>query len=344
MGLTVSQINDLVLLTHESLVRKGAWLDAQTDLTKHVLCRELWKKRQKKFAGGHPWEWQMQIDHNYSARAVKLYQKNVSAINDTMITASVEPRFVNAHYTYDVREKAFNRGPEQIADFLKTKIVAARVSLFEYLETVLLGKPESSDDKETPYGIKYWVVQDEDEGFNGENPDGFTGGRAGVSSSTYSRLKNYTGTWSAVTDEDLLAKLSRMMRKTDFMSVVDHSEPKLGAPGRLILVDDYVYGACEQLLRAGNMNIGTDLAKYNGRVMYGTSPLTYTPKLDAESNHPVYTLNTEFLQIGVQEGWEEKTSGPNLLSGYTHVYRVDTDATLQMICTDWRRQGVLYKA
>jgi hypothetical protein len=333
-----------VLLTHESLVKRGAWLDAQTSLTKHVLCRELWKARQKKFAGGHPWEWQVQVDHNHSARHVKLYQKNASAINDTMVTASVEPRFVNAHYTYDVREKAFNRGPEQIADFLQTKVVASRVSLFELLEYDLLHKPEDSTDTETPYGLEYWVVKNATEGFYGADPSGFTGGRAGLPTATYANLANYSGTYAAVTDEDLLTKLSRMMRKTDFTSVVEHAQPTVGAAGRIILVGDTVYGACEQLLRAGNMNIGNDLVRFNNKVMYGSTPLTYTPKLDGESDAPVYTLNTEYLQIGVQEGWEDTVSPPILVPGYTHVYRVDTDCTLQMVCTDVRRQGVLYVA
>lgn len=346
MGLAFTDIADAVLLTQEELIRRGAWVDAQTSLQNHVFTRRLWKdgKLQKKFQGGHPWEWPIQVDHNYSARAVGLYQTDASAINDTMVMASVQPRHVNAHYTYDLREKAFNRGATAIADHIKTKYVACMVSLFEYLESVLSSKPDDSTDKLTPYGLTYWVVKNATEGFYGADPSGFSGGRAGVPTSTYSRLANYSGTYTEVNDEDLLPTMSRMVRKIDFRPVVVHSTPEVGGMSKAWFTNDTLYGKLEQLLRASNMNLGTDLGRYNGMASYNSVPIEWASKLDSDTDNPIYALNFDCLALGVLDGWQERWTPPYMVPGSHTVQRVDVDLTCQMICTDVRRQGVLYEA
>ena len=133
MGLQYADIDDAVLLTLQNLIKKGAFLDLQTDLQDHVAVREMWKNRQKKFDGGYPWDFQAQIDHNYSARAVAMYETDGTAMTDTMIEGSVTPRHVNAHYIYDQREPAFQRGGKAIVDLIQTRYVAMMVSLYEYL-------------------------------------------------------------------------------------------------------------------------------------------------------------------------------------------------------------------
>jgi len=47
MGLSFSQIDDAVLLTQNTLVKRGAFVDMQTDLTDHVAVREMWKGKRK---------------------------------------------------------------------------------------------------------------------------------------------------------------------------------------------------------------------------------------------------------------------------------------------------------
>ncbi|KKK67907.1 hypothetical protein LCGC14_2949370, partial [marine sediment metagenome] len=70
-GLQFSDIDDAVISTQANFVKKGAFTDLQTDLQRHVLVRELWKGRYKNaFVGGDPWEFEAQVDHNYSAKAV----------------------------------------------------------------------------------------------------------------------------------------------------------------------------------------------------------------------------------------------------------------------------------
>jgi hypothetical protein len=343
MSLQFSDIDDAVLLTQQNLIKRGAFVDMQTDLTDHVAVREMWKSKQKKFSGGNPWEFECQVDHNHSARAVELYETDGSSINDTMIKGTVEPRHVNAHYLYDQREPAFQRGGVSIVDLIQTRYVAMQVSLFEYLESVLWGKPSDSSDHKTPFGVKYWVVQNASEGFNGADPVGFALGRANIQTATQPRWANYTASYSLVSSEDLVRKMRRMHRKIQFRSVVSHAQPEMGPMKNGIYTDDTTIGLMEELIEAQDMSLGTDLASRDGRVVFKSSPLVYAPKLDDDGNGPVYMLDWNWMAIGVLEGWENQLTAPYMVPGKHLVRRVDLDATLQMVCTNLRRQGVMYK-
>jgi len=344
MGIPFSDIDDAVALTQEKLVKRGSFLDLQTDLTDHVAVREMWKGRKKKFEGGNDWRFDAQIDHNHSARAVGLYETDGSAIIDTTISMKVGPRHVNAHYTYDKHEPAFQRGGLAIADYVKTKYVAMMVSFYEYLETILWSKPTDSSDEKTPFGIAYWVTKAASEGFNGLDPSGFSDGRAGKSSTTYPRWANYGSPYVAVSKEDLVRRMRRGHRRTQFRSPVSHAQPDLSGMKNGIYTNDSVIGIMEELLEAQNMNLGNDLASKDGRTLFKGTPVTYAPKLDSDSSNPIYTLDWKWLAIGVLAGWENNLTKPYMVPNKHLVSRVDLDATLQMICTNLRKQAVYHIA
>lgn len=342
MTIQYADIDDAVLLTQENLVSRGAFLDLQTDLTDHVAVREMWKGKKKTFVGGNDWEFQAQIDHNHSARAVGLYETDGTSLTDTMITMQVQPRHVNAHYIYDQREPAFQRGNVQIVDLVKTRYTGMMVSLFEYMESVLWSKPASSADTKTPFGITYWVVKNATEGFNGGDPTGFSAGRAGKSTSTYPRWANYSGAYEAITKEDLIRKMRRAHRKTQFRSPVSHAQPTLGAMRNGIYTNDTVVGLMEEILEDQNMNLGNDMASKDGRALFKGTPVTYAPKLDDDTENPVYMLDWEWLAVGVLAGWENQLTAPYMVPNKHTVRRVDLDCTMNMICTNLRRQCVLH--
>lgn len=343
MSLAFTDIDDAVLLTQENLVKRGAFLDLQTDLSDHVAVRELWKGRQKQFGGGHPWEFQAQTDHNHSARAVGLFETDGSALTDTMVTGSIEPRHVNAHYIYDQREPAFQRGPEKIVDLVQTRYVAMMVSWYELVEEFLWTKPTDSSDKRQPYGMTYWITEATDttnEGFYGANPSGFTSGKAGISQGDYARWANWFARYISVTKEDLVRKMRKGHRNIQFRSPVAHSQPELGAMRNGIYTGDSVIGLMEEVLEDQNMNLGNDLDSKGGRVLFKGTPVTYAPYLDNDSQNPVYMLDWKWLAVGVLNGWESNLTKPYMVPGKHLVRRVDLDATLQMICTNLRRQAL----
>jgi hypothetical protein len=348
MGLAYSQIDDAVLLTQQNLVKRGAFLDLQTDLSDHVAVREMWKGRQKKFSGGHPWRFDAQTDHNHSARTVGLFETDGSSINDTMKKGEVDVRHVNAHYIYDQREPDFQRGGHAIVDLVRTRYVAMMVSLYELMEELLWGKPTDSNDSKTPFGIDYWVVKNDgtatDGSFRAVNPSGFTSGRADIDSSTYTRWANWSAQYAEITPEDLIRKMRRGHRKSRFRSPVSHSQPELGAMRNGCYTNDDVLGLMEELLEQRNMNLGNDLASKDGRVMFKGTPVTYVPYLDSDANDPVYLLDWKWLAIGVMPGWENNLTKPYMVPEKHTVRRVDLDCSMNMICTNLRRQAVFSKA
>jgi hypothetical protein len=343
MGLNFSQIDDAVLETQNKLIARGAFVDMQTDITDHVAVREMWKGRQKKFDGGADWEFAVQMDHNHSARTVGLFETDGSSLTDTMKNGKVGPRHVNAHYEYDQRESAFQRGGLGIVDLVNTRYVGMMVSFYELLEELLWGKPIDSSDGKTPYGIAYWVVKNATEGFNGGNPSGFTDGRAGISTTDYPRFANWTAQYTNITKTDLIRKMRRAHRKTRFRSPISHAVPSLASMKNGIYTNDTVIGIMEELLEANNMNLGNDLASKDGRTMFKSTPVTYVPYLDNDSTDPIQMLDWKWLAIGVMSGWENNLSAPYMVPGKHLVRRVDIDASLNAVCTDPRRQAIISK-
>jgi len=347
-GLQFSEIDDAVLLTQENLIKRGSFLDLQTDLSDHVFVREMWKGRQKRFEGGHPWQFQAQIDHNYSAQAVGLYETDGTSLTDTMIQGEVEPRHVNAHYIYDQREPSFQRGGKAIVDLVQTRYVAMMVSLYEKLEEYLSSKPVDSTDTKTPYGLTYWVLKYNDAtgSFHGHNPTGFDSGRAGIDSTAagQERWSNWSASYVAVSKEDLIRKMRRGDRKTKFRSPVSHAQPDLGAMRNGKYTNDAVLGYMEELLEDQNMNLGNDLDSKGGATLFKGTPVMYVPKLDDDTSNPVYSLDWQWFAVGVLSGWENNLTKPYMVPNKHTVRRVDLDATLQMVCTNLRRQAVYYVA
>jgi len=343
MGLQYSQIDDAVLLTQNKLVKRGAFVDMQTDLTDHVAVREMWKGRTKQFDGGDNWEFEMQMDHNHSARTVELFEDDASSLTDTMTKGEVSPRHVNAHYIYDQREKAFQKGGVAVVDLIKTRYTGMMVSFYELMESLLWSKPTDSSNTKDPYGIAYWITKNASEGFNGGNPAGFTDGRAGVSTLDYPRFSNWTAQYATVAKDDLIRKMRRANRKTQFRSPVSHATPSVGGMQNGIYANDTVIGLMEETLEANNMNLGNDLASKDGKTMFKSTPITYAPKLDDDSTDPVYMIDWKWIAVGIMAGWQNNLTKPYMVKGKHLVRRVDLDASLNMICTDPRKQTVISK-
>ena len=343
MSLQFNEIDDAVLLTQNTLIKKGAFVDMQTDISDHVAVREMWKNRTKKYEGGTYWEWDIQMDGNHSTRVVGLYETDSSAVKDTMKKATVAIKHVNANYVYDLREDAFNRGPAQLVDLVQTKYTAMMIDFYDKLEGYLWGKPEDSSDNKAIWGVEYWVTKSATEGFNGGNPAGFSEGKGGISFLTNKRWANWTAKYAAITKEDLVRKMRNANMKTKFRSPVSHATPDMGGMANGIYTNYNVIGLLEEALEAQNMNLGNDIASKDGRLLFKGSPVTYAPMLDDDVTDPVYMLDWKTLGIGVLNGWENNLSKPTPVAGMSKVRRVDLDCSMNMVCTNPRKQAVISK-
>jgi hypothetical protein len=342
MSLQISQIDDAVQLTLNNFIKKGSFLNMQTDLTDYVAVREMWKTRKNVFEGGIAWEFQVQMDHNHSAKTVGLFEQDSSVFNDTMTNGSVPVRHVNAHFIYDQREPDFQRGATKIVDLVQTRSSAMDSSFYELLEEQMWGKPATSSDDKSIFGIPYWIVKNSTTGLTGGNPAGFTSGAAGIDSTVYPRWKNYSAAYAAVTADDLLDKMRQAHLETQFRSPLSHSEPTLGGMKNGIYVNSTTHRALQKLFDTRNMNLGSDLG--GQAVNFKSTAITYAPYLNNDSSNPVYMIDWKWMAVGCMAGWENNLTPPYMVPGKHTVRRVDRDASINMICTDRRRQTVLYIA
>ncbi len=343
-GIDPKSIDDLVNFTFQRLVKKGAFVDMQTDISDFVGVRELYAKHQKVFDGGIDWEFDVQMDHNKTASFRQLYEQDTLSdeTSDHLVKGRVSPRFLGANYVYDILEPVFQRGELAIVDFVKSKYVGMMTDVWETMEQAIWGSPESSTDTKTPYGIGFWVQKGATEGFTGGNPSGFTTGRAGISSEQHPRWKNYSAPYQAVTLDDLAEKMTRAHRKTRFRSPVTHAVPDLSNMANGIYTNDSVVSQLEFLLAQNNMNIGNDFA--GKQSLFKSTPITYVPYLDDDSSDPVYMIDWKWMAMGLLAGWKEHLSAPTPVPNKHTVRAVYLDSGFNVICTDLRRQSVFYKA
>lgn len=360
---TPKEIEDLVKGTQELILKKGELVNLMTDLTDYTALRELWGRHQHQFSGGLDWRFDAILDHNHSARFVKLYQNDTASHKDATVKGLVGPRFCDASYVYDVREKDLqSNNAIVIFNFVKTKMAQMYQSWYDLLEPALWGCPQYADDDVTPYGLAFWIQKMSNSDYASHPEGGFYGmdpvlpknagtstpttvNRAGISSTTYARWRNYCNQYTDISKDDLIKKLRRAFRSVDFKSPVKQIvEPSLGGKGCGIYVNLDTIGTMEELLEAQNMNLGNDLASKDGKCVFKGHEVCYAPLLNDDATDPVYMINWKTLALGVLAGWKEHLSEPQVVKDQHNARQVFLDGGLNMICTNLRTQAVIHKA
>ena len=342
MSLRPEQIDDLVNTTQQHLIKRGAKINYTTDLVDFVALREIFDKHKQVFNGGLDWRFDIMTDHNHSARMTGLFENDGATIVDSMVHGQVGPRFIDAHYVYDVREPEFQRGGLEIVNLIKTRYEAMKLSYLELLERALWAAPADATDTRTIYGIPFWITKSTTMGFNGVDPAGFATGRAGISSNTVSRWKNWTAGYDNVSKEDLIRTMRKAVRATNFRSPLSMNEPTFKS-GNGIYTTDSVIGTMEEILEAQNMNLGNDLASKDNKTMFKSTPVTYVPLLDVDATNPIYLIDWKYMGLGMMAGWSERVTKPQQVPNKHTVRAVYLDSGVNMVCTDLRRQAVIVK-
>jgi hypothetical protein len=318
-NLQATDISDLITSTINELGRMK-FTDITTDVQRHIALPKLLKKNRQSYDSGPQVQFNLMVDHNHSARAVGLGARD-------------------ANWAVVRQVIAMNRSPGKIVDYVKTQRLGCLISLAEYFEDRLWKVPASTDTL-NPYGIPYWIVKNNTEGFNGGAPSGYTT-VGNINPTTYTRWRNWTAQYTAVTKDDLVAKWWKAAYYTDWKPAVD------GMP-TFNTGDDYGfytnYAVCatlKQILEDQNENLGYDLDSVGGRVSFQRSPVTPVIKLDADTTNPVYGINWgEFKQIVLSGEWMNETQIANQPGQHT-VSATHVDCTLNWVTRNRRRHFVL---
>ena len=348
MGLSVSQLSGLVSTTLSNLGR-GKITDIAADLQEYVAMDKLLTQNNVKFEGGESIKFNLTSTLGSNARDVGLYQVDNVDVDDSHIQGEVPWRFTECSYAFDRREKQLNSPKmERIVDLIKLRRAREIGGLADHMETRFWGKPATSADTTTAFGIPYWVVKTSgnttyaNAGFNGGDPSGFSSGAAGLATATYDNWKNFAANYVTVSKNDLIKRMRKAHRLTDFKSPIKHPSYDMGGIARKfqIYVNDATINTMEDVGEAQNENLGRDLDSMGGTMAFRKNPIIYIPFLDADSSNPVYMINYGVFKCVMLEGeWMRETV--QVAPNQHNVVQVFTDLSWNTVCYDRRKQAVL---
>ena len=341
MSLTASGLADLMAMTQRDL-GKGNWTDIATDLQEYVAMPKLLKKEKVQFQSGTEIQFNLQYTTNGQARRTGLYAVDTPNQGNSMTTGKVPWRHLTADYSIDKRELAMNRTPARILELMKTRRNECMIDQAKIMEEDMWDKPADSTDTDKAFGFDYWMVRSATEGFNGGDPSGFTSGAADLPVATYTRWKNYTAQYAAVSKTDLVRKWRRAATFTMFKPPVD--VPDYNRGNRYGYYSNYdVVGTLEELLEDQNDNLGNDLASKDGAVMFRRTNVTWVPYLESDTGDPIYGVNWGVIHPIFLTGEYMREDPPTKAPNQHNVVTVYMDNTYNYICRDRRRLFVIYK-
>lgn len=339
--LTAEGLADLMAMTQKDL-GPGKWTEIATDLQEFVAMPKILKKEKVEFQSGTAVQFNVQYTTNGQARRTGLYAVDTPNVGNSMTTGSVPWRHVVADYSIDVREMKMNRSPARIVDLMKTRRNECMIDLAKLLEDDFWDKPADSTDTEKSFGVDYWMVRSNSEGFNGGNPTGFTSGAAGLDSTTYTRWKNYTAQYVNVDKTDLIRKWRRAATFTNFKPPVD--QPSYNRGDRYGYYMNYdVLGTLEEVLEDQNDNLGNDIASKDGAVMFRRTNCTWVPNLESDTEDPIYGINWGVFHPCFLSGEYMRESDAEKAPNQHNVVTVYIDNTYNFISKNRRLLFVLRK-
>lgn len=341
---TVAQIVDLVNTTRAE-EGKNKITNHMLSMKEYVAAPELFKKNRMSVESGDSIEFTYAYQNSGAAHHTKIGATESVDVPQLTVRGSVPWRFSTTNYMFDRREKGMNSGEAKIFDLIKLRREASVASWIELAEDTWWSKPADSTDDETPFGLDYWIVGASGApSFQGGNPTGFSSGRAGISSSTYTRFQNYAGVYTAISRADLVAKMREAAWQCGFKSPINLPEYS-GKSNHAYYTTYDVVSQFETLLEGQNENLGNDVAAKDGMVKFRGNNVVAVPKLqrDNSSTDPIYGVDWGTMKVVVKSGgWQYEhppmtpTYRPNEVINYV-------DFQYNFVCYDPRRNFKLNK-
>lgn len=344
-ALTVDQYGDVIKGTLKWL-GEDHWTDLSSDLQKHPAARELVNDNKISADGGTSLQFNLMIGHNNQARAIDLAAVDDVAEVDVMYQGEIPWRHAETKMAIEERLIAMNaNNARRVFDIVKVAKASAMVAWVEFFETLFWSKPADSSDVVTPYGVQIYITTagaTSSFDFNGGNPTGFSSGVGNINSTTIPRWSNGNALYTAVSKPDFVAKLREAATKTDFESAVDMPTYDRGkGPG--YYCGYRIISALETLLENQNDRLGSDIAPMDGKLMFRGTPITWVPKLEADTSDPFYGIHWGNFGVKYLAGEWMRQTGPNPAPVQHRKRWTFWDTTMNLYCDDRRRQFVLSK-
>ena len=358
MNLTDDQIIDLATTTLKELGKLKFNQIAQK-LQHYDVMSKIMKKDKVQFDGGNGIQRNLMVDNSEAAKNTGLYAKDAVNVADIMKTIDVPWRHTTTNYAFERREMAMNNGSSRIVNLMKVRRGDAFLALTELMEQNFWGAPANSTDKTTPFGVRYWINKNASIGGSGASNAGFDSDAPAYDSNgpgglAHAKWHNWTGQYASITKTSLIALMRRTHRKIGFKSPIDVPDYRKGKGQQYRIYTDLpTIESLESVGEAQNENLGRDLAPYDDSMTFRRHPLVWCPQLDAGNDNEGSTANTEGDIFFINYAWFHpvflkgeylREDKPEKAPNQHTVFVNHIDLTWNILCTDLRKQAVLYKA
>jgi hypothetical protein len=345
MTLQAEDIADLITTTQRDL-GKLRWTDLSYDLQEYIAMPMLLQKEKVTFQSGHGIQWNIMTGTSGAAKDVGLYEVDNVNVADVMTTANVPWRHLTTNYAIERREIAMNTGAAQIVELVRIRRNDAMIDLAKHMEQRFWSKPADNTDTKRIFGVPYWISygsSTDTEGFEGGNPNGFSGGAAGLPVATVPNWQNYSANYTSISNIDLIRKWRKAGTFTNFKPPVAGNPYMTG--DRYGYYTSYaVIGPLEEYLESQNDNLGNDIASKDGKLLFRQVPVNWVPQLEGRTGAPIYGINWASLRVGFLSGEYMREEGPRAASNQHTVFQTHIDTTMNLYCNDRRRNFVLATA
>lgn len=342
--LTPEQMPDAVIATMNKL-NKGKWIGQMTDLQEHVGFGQICRTKREQQKSGRGIKVRYVMDHNHSAQHVGLFNEIEYARDDAMVEGVINWCYIDGNMVFDEREEGMNNGPEEVVDLIQVEQARMITSMVDLCEEDVWGIPDSEDDNDTPFGVEYWITKAATLGFNGVDPSGFSSGRGGVSSTTHTRHKNFTGTYTDITDTENTGLVYQMEMAADKCRwIAPAPEPGMGRKGysRGIYANWETKYGLKNVAKANNDSLGFDLSTQEP--VFRGATIRYVPYFDSKDDNPLYMVDHNHFYAKFLRNWFMKRIKVKPLAKQPHCFAVIVSMVWNIVCDDLRRQAVFYAA
>lgn len=344
--LEASDIADMLIACQSELGEKKI-TDLTSDLQKHTAANELMPDERVAIESGTSITLRALETSDNNSRMTGLFDVDNLNQEDGAMTGSVPWRHLVTGYPIDVRQLAMNMTPRKIVDLHDLKEYQCLAGQAAKLESEFWDEPASSTDNTSSFGVKYWLVYNATEGFNGGNNSNFSSGPGNIDRDTHARWKNWTAQYTNVTDADLIDKIRKAQWYCGFSPAVPNAKLQdfnTGSRWAMYTTYDTMAG-CKTLARQQNDNMGAELDAY-GRPTVGRVPIEAVPYLQQyeATADPLVGINWGVFKVVGLEGRWMKRSKPAVNGNSHNVVDTFIDSTFNIVCYDCRQNFLIAKS
>jgi len=277
------------------------------------------------------------------SRWVGLFDEDSYDFKDLLKKMQVQWCRLTDTMTYERRMILENKGKARINNVIAPQKHAMMLRVAQTLENAFFGTPDA-DNNLVMWGLKYWIVKNSSEGFNGGAASGFTT-VGNINLTEVPTFKNYTNTYTSVTKADLIKKLRSAHRQTKWKSPVTKAQFR-GDTGmeRVLYMNETTISSMEDLGEAQNENLGRDLAPYDDEIVFKRHRLIWVPDLDDDTSYPIYMIDKNTFVPFVLKGDYLRQSDAHKAPNQHNTFVSEIDLSINTVCVNRRNNAVLYIA